>query len=146
MAITHLDTQKDSLCTQLHDFILAVGWSDGSSNLDYAEKFDLPFSIPRLWLQHGITGVLRGLRVISDQMFRPVIYDLAALQAYQNHGIGKTVLKRRMVYFLIECLAKREQSWDTGENDFPGNFTPLSAILRAFRRMYAVQDGLFRAL
>ncbi|WP_084710978.1 GNAT family N-acetyltransferase [Syntrophaceticus schinkii] len=48
------------------------------------------------WENERLIG---AVRVLSDRMFRSIIYDLLVLPEFQNKGIGKELLKRCFEHF-----------------------------------------------
>lgn len=100
MDITYNDTKKDLPVGQLHDLFISAGWSDGSENKVMIEKYNIPFINSTLVISAWDNELLVGVvRVLSDKMFRSVIYDLVILPAYQNQKIGKELLKRCIEHY-----------------------------------------------
>lgn len=89
------DTRKDLPCEELHELFMAVGWSDGTVTPLMLEKFNVPFInstiVISAWAEEKLVGCVR---VLSDRMFRSIIYDLAVMPEFQNQGIGKELLRR----------------------------------------------------
>ena len=132
MAIIYSDTKKDLPCDQLYALFLAVGWSDGPITPAMLEKFNVPFLNSALvvsaWDHEQLVG---AVRVISDRMFRSIIYDLAVLPPYQNQGVGKTLLKRCISHFpdsewLVQT--KRETAGYYEKNGFQVNHDTFLSI------------------
>lgn len=100
MGIIYNDTKKDLPSEQLHRLFMSVGWSDGSETSDMIKNYNIPFSNSTLvisaWENERLIG---AVRVLSDKMFRSIIYDLLVLPEYQNKGIGKELLKRCIEHF-----------------------------------------------
>lgn len=100
MDIVYNDTKKDLPNEQLHKLFISVGWSDGSETLSMIENYNTPFInstiVISAWDNEELIGVVR---VLSDTMFRSVIYDLIVLPKYQNNGIGTELVKRCIEYF-----------------------------------------------
>lgn len=100
MDITYNDTKKDLPTEQLHKLFMSVGWSDGSETLDMIKNYNIPFINSTLvisaWENERLIGVVR---ILSDKMFRSIIYDLLILPEYQNKGIGNELLKRCVNHF-----------------------------------------------
>lgn len=100
MDIIYNDMKKDLPCEQLHKLFIAVGWSDGSETSDMIRNYNIPFINSTLvisaWENESLIG---AVRVLSDTMFRSIIYDLLVLPEFQNRGIGKELLKRCIEHF-----------------------------------------------
>ncbi|WP_312699030.1 GNAT family N-acetyltransferase [Sedimentibacter sp.] len=92
--------KKDLPSEQLHKLFVSVGWSDGSETLDMINNYNIPFINSTLvvsaWKNERLIG---AVRVLSDKMFRSIIYDLLVLPEFQNKGIGKELLKRCIEHF-----------------------------------------------
>lgn len=89
------DTRKDLPCKALHDLFFAVGWSDGEITPNMLENFNKNFINSALVFSAWANGELVGcIRVLSDQMFRSVIYDLAVHPKFQNQGIGTELVRK----------------------------------------------------
>jgi ribosomal protein S18 acetylase RimI-like enzyme len=94
--IAYNETQKDLPPEQLRDLFVSVGWSDGSETQDMVQKgYCIPWVNSTLvvsaWANERLIG---AVRVLSDTMFRSIIYDLLVLPEYQNKGIGSELLRR----------------------------------------------------
>lgn len=89
------DTKKDLPCEGLHDLFMAVGWSDGTITQSMLENFNIPFInstvVISAWAEDKLVGCVR---VLSDGIFRSIIYDLAVMPAFQNQGIGKELVRK----------------------------------------------------
>jgi len=100
MTIIYNDTKKDLSSEQLHKIFLSAGWSDGSETSDMINNYNIPFINSTLvisaWENECLIGVVR---VLSDKMFRSIIYDLLVLPEFQNKGIGKEMLMRCIAHF-----------------------------------------------
>ena len=94
------DTRKDLPCAELHDLFMAVGWSDGMVTPSMLENFNIPFInstiVISAWADDKLVGCVR---VLSDRMFRSIMYDLAVMPAFQNQGIGKELVRRCREYY-----------------------------------------------
>lgn len=100
MDIIYNDTKKDLPSEQLHKLFMSVGWSDGSETSDMIKNYNIPFTNSTLVLSAWENECLIGaVRVLSDKMFRSIIYDLLVLPEFQNKGIGKELLKRCIEHF-----------------------------------------------
>jgi len=101
MNITYNDTQKNLPPEQLHKLFVAVGWSDGSETPDMIKKgYGIPWVNSTLVISAWDNDRLIGaVRVLSDTMFRSIIYDLMVLPEYQNRGIGKELVRRCIEHF-----------------------------------------------
>lgn len=108
-------SNKDLPCNQLSELFAAVGWSDESKELtnEMLACFNKPFINSTLvfsaWDKDRLVGCVR---VLSDTVFRSVIYDLAVLPEYQNFGIGTALVKKCIdIYpnseWLIETIPDR---------------------------------------
>lgn len=95
MNITY-KTIKDLPNKQLYNLFSAVGWADEESTTQaMINSFNKPFVNSTIVISAWDEDVLVGcIRVLSDLMFRSVIYDLAVLPEYQGNGIGKELIRR----------------------------------------------------
>jgi len=101
MYITYNDTKKDLPPEQLHKMFVAVGWSDGTETPDmvkvgYSKPWINSTLVISAWDGDCLVGVVR---VLSDTMFRSIIYDLLVLPEYQGKGIGKELMKRCVEHY-----------------------------------------------
>ena len=101
MDITYNNTRKDLPPEQLRDLFVAVGWSDGSETEEMVQKgYRIPWMNSTLvvsaWANERLIG---AVRVLSDTMFRSIIYDLLVLPEYQNKGVGTELLQRCIEHF-----------------------------------------------
>lgn len=101
MNIDYNDKKKDLPVEQLHKLFIAVGWSDGG---EMPVKMRTGFMRP--WLNSTLVvsawegDVLVGaVRVLSDTIFRSVIYDLLVLPEFHNKGIGTELVRRCIEHF-----------------------------------------------
>lgn len=94
------DTRKDLPCEGLHDLFMAVGWSDEIVTPSMLKNFNIPFINSTIVISAWVDGKLVGcVRVLSERVFRSIIYDLAVMPEFQNQGIGKELVKRCRKYF-----------------------------------------------
>ena len=100
MNIIYNETKKDLPCDQLHRMFMSVGWSDGSETPDMIKCYNVPFInstlVISVWENERLIG---AVRVLSDKMFRSIIYDLLVLPEFQNRGIGNELLKRCIEHY-----------------------------------------------
>lgn len=87
---------KDLPCDQLYRLFLAVGWANEETITQHRkEHFNIGFLnstfVFSAWVGEEMVGCVR---VLSDRVFRSVIYDLAVLPEYQGRGIGKELVER----------------------------------------------------
>ena len=101
MNIKYKDTQKDLPPEQVHKLFVAVGWSEGSETPEMIQK---GYYIP--WINSTLVvsawdgdRLIGAVRVLSDTMFRSIIYDLMVLPEYQKKSIGKELVKRCIEHF-----------------------------------------------
>jgi len=94
------DTGKDLPCEELYELFKAVGWSDGPITPHMLANFNLPFKnstiVISVWADNKLVGCVR---VLSDRIFRSIIYDLAVMPEFQNQGIGRELIRRCREYF-----------------------------------------------
>lgn len=86
---------KDLPNNQLYKLFYAVGWAyEESTTQAMIDNFNKPFINSTIVISAWDEEVLVGcVRVLSDLMFRSVIYDLAVLPKYQGNGIGKELVR-----------------------------------------------------
>ena len=91
-----VDAIKDVLYTVLYKLFSSVGWADESTTTQaMIDNFNKPFINSTIVISAWDNDLLVGcVRVLSDKMFRSVIYDLAVLPEYQGKGIGKELVKK----------------------------------------------------
>ncbi|MCL2180087.1 MAG: GNAT family N-acetyltransferase [Treponema sp.] len=92
--IIYNSTKKDLPSNQLHKLFVAVGWSDGSDSPEMINKYNIPFLnstfVISAWYNKKLVGVVR---VLSDKIFRSIIYDLIVDPEFQGNGIGSELIK-----------------------------------------------------
>lgn len=100
MSIVYNDTKKDLPSEQLRRLFVLVGWSDGLETPTQEEFFNIGFINSTLvvsaWEGERLIG---AVRVLSDRVFRSIIYDLIVDPEYQNHGIGRELVNRCKEHF-----------------------------------------------
>lgn len=101
MNIIYNDEKKDLPLQQLHELFIAVGWSDNGELPDEMKAgFMQPWTNSTLvisaWDGNRLVGVVR---VLSDTIFRSVIYDLLVAPEYQGNGIGSELVRRCLKHF-----------------------------------------------
>lgn len=101
MDIVYNETKKDLPDEQLHQLFVSVGWSDGSETPEMIKKgYHLPWINSTLvisaWVNERLVG---AVRVLSDKMFRSIIYDLIVIPEFQKQGIGSELMKRCIRHF-----------------------------------------------
>ena len=100
MGIVYDDSRKDLPSEKLHELFIAVGWSDGSETADMIKNYNVPFVNSTLvisaWEKDRLIAMVR---VLSDKMFRSVIYDLLVLPELQNRGIGRELVRRCIEHY-----------------------------------------------
>ena len=84
----------------LQKLFISAGWSDGTETPDMLKNYNKPFInstiVISAWDNEKLVG---AVRVLSDKMFRSIIYDLLVLPEYQGNGIGKELVKRCIEHF-----------------------------------------------
>ena len=115
MSITYDTRNKDLPIDQLIHLFELVGWTkEGTS--DESEERKQGFMKPWLcstlvvsaWDGERLVG---AVRVLSDTIFRPVIYDLLVDPEYQGQGIGRELVNKCKEYYpssewLVGCDKK----------------------------------------
>lgn len=100
MGFSYDEERKDLPCGQLHRLFMRVGWSDGSEDADMLKNFSKPFIhstfVVSAWQGDTLIG---AVRVLSDQIIRSEIYDLAVDPDFQGNGVGRELLRRCMARF-----------------------------------------------
>lgn len=101
MNIIFNDERKDLPLEQLHELFISVGWS-GSGELpdELREGFIRPWIHSTLVISAWDGDRLVGaVRVLSDTIFRSVIYDLLVAPEYQRNGIGSELVRKCLEHF-----------------------------------------------
>jgi len=94
------DSKKDLPIDQLHRIFKLVGWSDGSETNEMLKNYNIPFINSTLVISAWENDKLIGfVRVLSDKIFRSIIYDLAVDPEYQKSGIGIKLIKKCIEHF-----------------------------------------------
>ncbi|MDD4495595.1 MAG: GNAT family N-acetyltransferase [Eubacteriales bacterium] len=130
MNIIYNDKIKDLPLDQLHALFIAVGWSDdGELPVELKKGFMQPWLHSTLVISAWNGEKLAGaVRVLSDTIFRSVIYDLLVLPEYHNMGIGTELVNKCKEHFpgsewLVECNRKNSSFYrklgfqDVSESD-----------------------------
>lgn len=130
MNIVYNDEMKDLPLPQLYELFIAVGWSDGG---ELSDKMKIGFMQP--WLNSTLVisswdgdHLVGAVRVLSDTLFRSVIYDLLVAPEYQGKGIGSELVNRCKSHYpgsewLVGCdrknvaFYKKLEFQDTSESD-----------------------------
>jgi ribosomal protein S18 acetylase RimI-like enzyme len=114
MNISYNDERKDLPVEQLHKLFVSVGWSPDDGPLPEELKAGFMQSwrhstlVISAWDDDKLVG---AVRVLSDTIFRSIIYDLLVLPEYQGKGIGKELVCRCKEHFpdsewLVGCDRK----------------------------------------
>ena len=95
MNITYI-SKKDLPNEQLYKLFVAVGWAEENTTTQkMIDNFNKPFINSTFVISAWDNDLLVGcVRVLSDLIFRSVIYDLAVLPEYQRNGIGKELVRK----------------------------------------------------
>ncbi len=101
MNVIYNDRMKDLPFDQLHALFIAVGWSDGGN---LSDEMEVGFMKP--WLNSTLVisawdgeKLIGSVRVLSDTIFRSIIYDLLVAPEYQGKGIGKELVQHCIKHF-----------------------------------------------
>lgn len=92
---------KELPLEQLHKLFVSVGWSDeGTLPEELKAGFMCPWLHSTLVVSAWDNDCLVGaVRVLSDTIFRSVIYDLLVDPEYQGHGIGSELVRKCFEHF-----------------------------------------------
>jgi GNAT superfamily N-acetyltransferase len=120
MIITYNDTLKNLPLDQLHHLFIAVGWSDDEPMPENIAK-----GFMRPWLNSTLVvsawdgeRLVGAVRVLSDTIFRSVVYDLLVDLAYHGKGIGTELVRR--------CVAQYPDSeWLVETKDAAGFYRKI---------------------
>lgn len=100
MSVQYCDTRKDLPSDRLRDLFLSAGWSTGNETPEQLAHFNIGFIHSTLVVSAWDGGILVGaVRVISDTIFRSIIYDLIVDPDYQKQGIGTELVNRCVRHF-----------------------------------------------
>jgi len=101
MNIIYNDENKNLPFAQLHKLFISVGWSDKG---EMPENMKVGFMQP--WIHSTLVisawdddRLVGAVRVLSDTIFRSVIYDLLVHPEYQGKGIGSELVRRCLEHF-----------------------------------------------
>jgi ribosomal protein S18 acetylase RimI-like enzyme len=101
MNIIYNDKMKDLPLEQLHELFVSVNWSDGGALPD-----EMKDGFMRPWIHSTLVisawdgdHLVGAVRVLSDTIFRSVIYDLLVAPEYQRNGIGSELVRRCLEHF-----------------------------------------------
>ena len=100
MNITYNDTQKDLPCDQLIHLYKEAGWANGDANQEHNANFNIGHKNSTLvmsaWDGKRLVG---SARVLSDTIFRSVLFDLVVDSEYQGQGIGREIVTRCIAHY-----------------------------------------------
>lgn len=95
MPIRYDEEKKDLPPEPLRQLFIQVGWSNGLETPRQRALFNIGFLHSTLvvsaWDGERLVG---AVRVLSDQVFRSILYDLLVAPAYQGRGIGGELVQR----------------------------------------------------
>lgn len=138
--IVYNDEMKDLPLWQLHELFIAVGWSDGG---ELPDEMKAGFMQP--WLNSTLVisawdgdRLVGAVRVLSDTIFRSVIYDLLVTPEYQGKCIGSELVNRCKSHYpgsewLVGCDRKNTAFYKKlGFEDIPESDAFLVAPCKLF--------------
>jgi ribosomal protein S18 acetylase RimI-like enzyme len=101
MNIVYNGEKKNLPFEQLHKIFIAVGWSDDAEMSDemragFMQPWHNSTLVVSAWNGDKLVG---AVRVLSDTIFRSIIYDLLVLPEFQNKGIGTELVRRCIEHF-----------------------------------------------
>jgi ribosomal protein S18 acetylase RimI-like enzyme len=101
MTITYNDTLKDLPLDQLHQLFVVVGWSDNeplseNKKKGFIQSWHNSTLVVSAWDEDKLVG---AVRVLSDTIFRSIIYDLLVDPDYQGVGIGKKLVEMCVAHY-----------------------------------------------
>ncbi len=100
MNISYDEIKKDLPCEHLLRLFESAGWYNGEITEEQKEKFNIGYINSTLVISAWEDNCLVGaVRVLSDKVFRSVIYDLIVAPEYQNKGIGKELVRRCIEHY-----------------------------------------------
>ena len=98
--VIYKDYRKDLPQDQLHRLFVLVGWSDGTETSEMINNYNIPFINSTLVISAWKNDKLIGfIRVLSDKIFRSIIYDLIVEPEFQGYGIGSQLIKKCIEHF-----------------------------------------------
>lgn len=102
MNIFYDDTKKDLPVEQLNKLFASVGWTKDECE-DTEERLK---GFMKPWIHSTLVisawdgdRLVGAVRVLSDTIFRSVIYDLLVAPEYQGKGIGSELVRRCLEHF-----------------------------------------------
>jgi len=129
MKITYNDKKKDLPVDQLQDLFIAVGWSDSKNDSpEHSKNFNIGHINSTLVISAWDGDRLVGsVRVISDTIFRSVIYDLAVFPEYQKTGIGSELVRRCVAHYPTSAWLVHTEKQTSPFYEKQG-FTPKNSV------------------
>lgn len=100
MNISYDEIKKELPGEQVLRLFVSAGWCNGEITEEQKEKFNIGVINSTLvvsaWKDNCLVG---AVRVLSDKVFRSIIYDLIVDPEYQNKGIGKELVRRCIAHY-----------------------------------------------